>query len=133
MFSACKRSSGCFGQAERRQYRPVICKAYKCFVKSCVPQGREQDAVVYIEPLGIVTAVGPWDDVGGPKQSGIGDAGEGTAVAPIVQQRAAEYILADALHDETFGLRATWEAVYLLLEVGQRDSVRQAGVKCGVG
>jgi hypothetical protein len=58
---------------------------------------------VHIEALCIVT-FGPRHDVGSSKQRGIGDPGNWAEASPIIHQRAAEDVLADALDDEALDL-----------------------------
>ena len=58
---------------------------------------------MHIEALRIV-AFDSRHDVGGAQQGEVGDAGNRAATAPIIHQRSAEDVLADALDDEPLGL-----------------------------
>ena len=49
-----------------REFRPsLVVEGHECAVKSSIPQRRKEEAVMYVEPLGIAFAVRPWDDVRG--------------------------------------------------------------------
>jgi hypothetical protein len=50
----------------------VVGEAQYASVEGSVPEGGEQKAVVYIEPLRVI-AVRPRDDVGGAQQGAVGD------------------------------------------------------------
>jgi len=74
---------------------------------------------VHIEPLRVV-AFGPRDDVGGPQQLRIGDAGDRAAGSPTVHQRGAEDLLADVLDDEPLGLGRLRQTGGLRTKPGER-------------
>ena len=76
---------------------------------------------MHIEPLRVV-AFGPRDDVGGPQQLRIGDAGDRAAAALIIHQRSAEDVLADALDDEPLGLGRLRQTGNLRAKTGERAS-----------
>ena len=78
-------------------------------VEGGVPERREQKPVVGIKALRVV-AVRLWHDVGGAQQCWFGDAGKGTAATPIVHQRIAEDVLADAHHHEPLSLGSPRQA-----------------------
>ena len=73
-------------------------------IKSGVPEGGEEQAVVGVKALGVAGAGGPRDDVAGSEQGGFGDAGQGAGVVPDLQQAGAEDVLAYPLDDGSFGL-----------------------------
>ena len=60
----------------------------------------------------------------GPEQGRVADPGDRTTAVPVLQQRAAEHVLADPLHDQPFGFGRAWQARGLALELGQ-GRVRQ--------
>src|SRR4051794_37427366 len=81
----------------------VISEADEALVEGGIPQGGEQKAIVDVEALHVV-AFRPGHNVRSAEQPGLGDAGERAAPAPVVHQRVAKHILADALDDETLCL-----------------------------
>ena len=78
---------------------------------------------MHIEALCIVT-FGPRHDVGSSKQRGIGDPGNWAEASPIIHQRAAEDVLADALDDEALGLGRLRQVGGLRAKAGERASGR---------
>jgi len=97
----------------------VIGEADQPRVEGGVPQRRKHQAVMDIEPLCLV-AFGPGHDVGGSKQSGIGDTGDRAAGSPIIHQGGAEDVLADWLDDEPLDLRRLRQAGGLRAKPGER-------------
>jgi hypothetical protein len=82
--------------------------------------------------------------VRGAQQGGIGDAGNRAAASPIINQRGAKDVLADALEDEPFGFgslrqvgglcakpgeRGVWEADAELVGAVERGMERGQGVE----
>ena len=88
-----------------KEHLAVIGEADFASVEGCVPEGREEEAVVDVEAVGVAVAFGPRHDVRGAEKGWIGDSGHRAAVPPIFDQRLAENVLADALDDEPLGLR----------------------------
>ncbi len=80
-----------------------------------------------VQALCVIVAGDPGDDVGGAEQGGVGDAGQGAAVAPVVQQSAAEDVLANALNRQALDFRGAGKACGLLMEFGQRQGGEAAG------
>ena len=97
----------------------VFGEADEAGVEDRIPKCRENQAVVHIETLRVV-AIGPRHDVGGTQQGGIGDAGDRAAAAPVIDQRGAENVLADALNDEPLGLGRLRQACGLRAKPGER-------------
>ncbi len=62
-----------------------------------------------IEALCVCT-IGPWLDVRCPEQRSLGNASHGTAPAPVVQQGVPEYVLANTLDYDPFGLSCSRKA-----------------------
>jgi hypothetical protein len=86
-------------QVAAQAERAVIVEADEALIERRVPQCREEEPVVHVEPL-FVAAVRPRHDVGGTRQSGLGDAGQRTAASPVIHQRVTEHVLADALDNQ---------------------------------
>lgn len=97
-------------QRGRHQNGTVISKGDESAIESSIEVCCEQDAVEDIETLGVALAIGPGFDVARAKQLGHGEAGDGAAALPIVYESGAEDILANPLHDETFGLSGPRQA-----------------------
>lgn len=68
------------GGAERA---PGIVEADQAGVESSVPEGGQQQAIVDVEAVGVGPALRPRYDVRGSEQTGIRNAGQGTAAVPI--------------------------------------------------
>ena len=98
-----ERSSRGSAQFGAGQDSAVIGEADEARVKRRIPQCRKEQAIVHIEPLRVV-ALGPRQDVGGAQQGGVGNADDRAAAAPVIHQRSAEDVLADALDDEALDL-----------------------------
>jgi hypothetical protein len=94
------RGGAQFGADERASF---IGEADQARVEGRIPERGKEQAVVHVEPLR-VDAFGPGHDVGGPQQSGVGNAGDRAAGSPIIHQGGAEDVLADALDDELLDL-----------------------------
>ena len=84
----------------------VIGEADKALIESRVPQRREQETVVDVEALLVIT-IGPWHDVRGSQKPSLGNASEWAALPPVIQQSVAKYILSNALHDQSLGLHCS--------------------------
>jgi hypothetical protein len=99
----------------------VIAKADEALIKGGAPQRREQESIVDVEPL-LVAAVCPRHDVRSAQQCGIGNTSERAAATPVVHERIAEYVLADALDHQPLDLCCSREVSGLGLEA--RDQRR---------
>lgn len=53
--------SGLLAEAGRELGSTVVVKGHKSAVECGIPQRRQQQAIVHVEPLGIVRALGPRD------------------------------------------------------------------------
>ncbi len=87
-----------------KQRLALVGEADLAGVEGCVPERRQEYAVVDVEALGVVGAFGPGHDVRCAKEGGIARAGQRALAVPVFEQRFAEDILPDALHDEPFSL-----------------------------
>src|SRR3954471_19277126 len=70
----------------------------------------------------------PRHDVRGPEQGRVADPGDRTTAVPVLDQRTAEYVLANPLHYQPFGFSRTRQASGLARELGERR-VWQTGTK----
>lgn len=79
-----------------------------------------------VEALGVGFASLPGDDMRGPQESRVGNAGQGAAGLPVLQEASAEDVLADALDLQAFGFGFLRQLLGLRLKFHQRR-VGQAG------
>src|SRR3954471_11010719 len=70
----------------------------------------------------------PRHDVRGPEQGRVADPGDRTTAVPVLDQRTAEYVLTNPLHDQPFGFSRTRQASGFARELGERR-VWQTGTK----
>src|SRR5579883_380289 len=98
----------------------VVVEGDEAFVEGGVPESGEEEAVMDVEALRIARAVRPADDVRGAQQRPLGDAGERAAALPIVEQRVAEDVLPDTLHDEPLRLGRARQPCGFRFEPGER-------------
>ena len=117
--SRCQARSVRRTQFDAGEHGSVIGEADQASVERRIPEGGEEQTVVHVKALRVV-AHGSGHDVGGPQQGGIGDAGDGAAASPIIHQRCAEDVLADALDDEPLGLGRLREACGPRAKSGER-------------
>lgn len=73
-----------------------------------------------VEALGVGFASFPGDDVRGPQESRVGNAGQGAAGLPVFHEARAEDVLADALDMEAFGFGGLGQRLGLRLKFHQR-------------
>ena len=111
----------------RKLRKSIITESHKTPVEGRVPECRKQQAVVYVQPLGVARAILPSNDVAGAQQRQICDPGQGAAALPVGHQPVAEDILTDALDDQPLCLGAlgqTGDGCPILFEwaVGQRHA-----------
>jgi hypothetical protein len=109
----------------RDDHCTVVAHCDEATVEGSVELRGEQEAVPDVEALGVAGAVGPGLDVARAEQLWDGEAGDGAAALPVLEQAVAEEVLADALDDEALGLGGLRQRCGLLLEaveqlVGQR-------------
>ena len=69
-----------------------------------------------------VSQEAPGLDVAGAEEFGYVEAGNRTAAIPVFEQAAAEDVLADPLHDQSFGFRGAGQVRGFVLE-GTEESV----------
>ena len=114
-----ERGTGGGAQSGVGEHGTVVSEAEETRIERGIPERGEEQAVVHIEPLRVV-AFGPRDDVGGPQQLRIGDAGDRAAGSPIVHQRGADDLLAHVLDDEPLGLGRLRQTGGLRTKPGER-------------
>jgi hypothetical protein len=90
--------------AEHR--RTVPCESDEPRVEGGVPISGEEEAVMDVQALGVIAAVGPRLDMAGAQQLRLGDTGDGAATLPVVKQPGAKLGLAKPAADERFDLGA---------------------------
>jgi hypothetical protein len=135
------------GQTERRncvgakslrnEHLPIISEADHSRIECGVPERREQQAIVHIEAEGVSLALGPRHDVRGTEEGHIRDTRQTTATVPVFQQGFPKYSLANALHNQAFGLRRCRNAFDSCTEslqgrIGQADAETITAIKAGV-
>ena len=94
-------------------------------VEEGIELGGEEEAVEYVEAFGVGGAIGPWLGVAGAEEYGQVKTGDGAGTAPVVHERLAEEVLADALFGEPQGLCGTG---WLGLDLGDFLGVEVGGV-----
>lgn len=112
-------------EARRELGFPLIIERHQCAVERSIPQCRQQKAVMHIEPLGVAFALRPGNDVRRAQQGRVRNSCQRAAPLPIVHQADAEYVLADPLHDQTFGLCGPRQARHATFEF-QQGCIRKA-------
>jgi len=106
---------------QRREHRnSIVTKADQPLIEGRIPQGRQKQSVVYIQPLGIAFADPPRHDMRGAQESRVRNARQWATPLPIIHQAGTEYILPDPLHDQPFRVGRPWQRRGLLLELFQR-------------
>lgn len=122
-----ERRSSNFAQRRADKNGPIVAEADQALIEGGIPQGRKEEAVVDIQTL-LVFAIGPRHDVRGAEQRRLGDACQRAAAAPIIHQRFAEDVLANALNHQPLGL-CTLRQVFRLDAKARKRSVGQADGK----
>ena len=79
-----------------------------------------------VEPLGVVGAVLPRDDVRGAQQVWVRDSGQRATALPVGQQPISKDVLADALDDETLGFGGVRQVAGLVAEILERGFRKRA-------
>lgn len=102
----CKHAAGRFGKRICYYNPTIVFERNQAGIKGSVPVGRQQQAVVNVEPLGVRLALRPRHDVTRSKETWLCNARQRTRTLPIVHERSAEPILSDPLtqHSLRFGL-----------------------------
>ena len=75
---------------------------------------------MHVEALGVRFAIGPGDDMRRTQQGRVRNTGKRTAAVPVLHERSAENVLADALHDQALHLRGGRQFGNGLAELFQR-------------
>jgi len=108
--------TGILTEHVRPDDRAVVFDRHEALVEHGVQVDGQEDAVVDVEALGVAFAIGPWLDVAGPQQLRHGQAGDGAAALPEIDEALAEDVLPNALNDQALDLGGPRESRGRLLE-----------------
>jgi hypothetical protein len=84
----------------RRELRiSLVVKGHKRAVERRVPQSRQQQPIVYVEPLCVALAFTPRDNMRGAQQGLVCNAGQRASSLPVIHQSRAKDVLTYPLND----------------------------------
>ena len=124
-----KSGSGIGRESVREEYRSVLRDRDEAGVERGIEMGRQQEAVEDVEALRVRAAVGPGLDMARAQKLGHVEAGDRATTVPVLEQAAAEDVLADPPDLPAFGLRRPRQVRGRCAEA--RQPVEDVRPRCG--